>query len=93
MKASELPPVEGATHFLVRGPYSWGRSDTLEKAIAAAQVRHNTIVHVCWVDPKACCDEVDGSLRWNIRGDIWEGRVWSKDITLKKVTHPVRKKE
>ena len=49
------------------------------------------IVHVCRVDPLAHADEVDGSLRSNVRGDIWEGRVWGKDITLKKVTHPMRK--
>ena len=91
MKASELPIIPGAPHFFVRGPYSWGRGPTVADAIKAAQVRHMQIVHVCRVDPLAHADEVDGSLRSNVRGDIWEGRVWGKDVTVKKVTHPMRK--
>lgn len=91
MKASQLPEVPGAPHFFVRGPYCWGRGPTIEAAIKAAQVRHNTIVHVCRTDDKAYCDEVVGNLMSTVRGDIWEGRVWGKDVTLKKVTHPMRK--
>src|SRR5690606_20777176 len=62
MKASQLPEVPGAPHFFVRGPYCWGRGPTIEAAIKAAQVRHNTIVHVCRTDDKAYCDEVVGNL-------------------------------
>ena len=49
------------------------------------------IVHVCRCDDKASCNSIDGSLLYEARGDIWEGRVWGKDVTLKKVTHPMRK--
>lgn len=91
MKASELPKVDGASHFFVRGPYSWGRAPTVEAAIKAAQVRHMQIVHVCRVDDMARVDPVDGSLLSHTRGNIWEGRVWGKDISLRKVTHPMKK--
>ena len=92
MKASELPEVPGATHFFVRGAYSWGRAPKLEDAIRIAQVRHLQVVHVCRCNPEASCDSIDGSLLYNVRGDIWEGRVWGKkDITLKQITHPMKK--
>lgn len=91
MKASELPIIPGAPHFFVRGPYSWGRAPTVADAIKAAQVRHMQIVHVCRCDDKASCNSIDGSLLYEARGDIWEGRVWGKDVTLKKVTHPTPK--
>lgn len=91
MKASELPVIPNAPHFFVRGPYSWGRAPTVADAIKAANMRHMQIVQVCRTDDSAFADEIDGSLISVTRGDIWEGRVWGKDITLKKVTHPMRK--
>ena len=90
MKASDLPVVPGADHFFVRGPYSWGRGPTVADAIKAAQVRHMQIVHVARVDAAASCHSIDGSMLYTVRGDVWEGRVWGKDITLKKVTHPMK---
>lgn len=48
------------------------------------------IVHVGRVDAAASCNSIDGSLLYTARGDIWEGRVWSKDITLKKVVRPMK---
>ena len=90
MKASDLPVVPGADHFFVRGPYSWGRGPTVADAIKAAQVRHMLIVHVCRIDAEAECEPISGELHFSKRGDIWEGRVWGKDISLKKITHPVK---
>lgn len=89
MKASELPEIPGATHFFVRGSYSWGRAAKLEDAIRIAQVHHQQVVHVCRCDPKAYADDIYGNLRYSIRGDIWEGRVQGKkDIALKTISHP-----
>ena len=90
MKASDLPVVPNAPHFFVRGPYSWGRAPNIADAIKAANMRHMQIVHVCRCDAGAHADEVDGSLISTTRGDLWEGRVWGKDITLRKVTHPMK---
>lgn len=90
MRASELPKVDGASHFFVRAAYRWGRGPTVADAIKAAQARHLEVVHVCRVDDMARVDQVDGSLLSYTRGDIWEGRVWGKDITLKRVTHPMK---
>lgn len=92
MKASELPEVSGAPHFFVRGPYSWGRGPTVADAIRAAQVRHMQIVHVCRIDTQGECEPISGELHFSKRGDIWEGRVWGKDISLKKITHQARLK-
>lgn len=87
MKASELPKVEGADFFFVRGAYRWGKGPTIAEAIKAAQVKHLSVVHVCRCDAATSADSIDGSILYNIRGDIWDGRVWGKDVTLKSVTH------
>lgn len=90
MKASELPVIPGCTHFLIRAAYRWGRGATIHDAIKAAQVRHLEVVHVFRCDAEARCDIVDGGFIHHARGDIWEGRVWGKDITLKKVVLPMK---
>lgn len=91
MKASQLPEVTGATHFFVRGANTWGRAPTVAEAIRVAQVRHLQVVHVCRTDSEARAHEVDGTLVCRVRGDIWEGRVWGKDITLKHIVRLNRK--
>lgn len=92
MKASELPAIDGAPHFMVRANHTWGRAPTLEKAITIANVGRGDKVHVCRCDEDAYCDEISGSMFSSKRGEIWSGTVYSRrDITLKEVTHQMKK--
>lgn len=93
MRASELPLVEGADHWMVRGSWSWGRDKDLREAIRKANLCTPDKVHVCRCDGEARCEEIEGNLQSNVRGAIWSGIVTgrkSDDIRLVKETHPAR---
>ena len=85
MRASELPASPKLTHFLVRGPYSWGRSSDILKAIRAANVTHGSTVLVCRADSEAKCHEIDGSIVAEAHSNVWEGKVWGRDVILKRI--------
>jgi hypothetical protein len=90
--ASNLPAIEGAPEWMVRGRYTWGRSATLRDAIQYANAAPGDKVHVCRCDDAARCDSIAGSLESNVRGEIWEGNITRNgaDVKLVAVTHPVR---
>ena len=92
--ASELSQVEGADYFMVRTRWTWGRDKNLREAIKLANAGTGDEVHVCRCDGEAECDGVDGSIRYNVRGAIWRGRITRRhsDVRLSQMTHPIQAK-
>jgi hypothetical protein len=77
-------------HWMVRGPYTWGRSPTLEQAIKLGNFAPGDDVHVFRCDNNASCDEFVGNVSFDNRTPIWKGKIArnGRDVRLLECSHP-----